>query len=143
MSSSVLGLSIDCGDAATLAQFWADVLGSIVSPGPSAEFAAIDADGSPPRLVFHQVPEAKTVKNRLHLDLISSQFGAESERLLAARRHPDPRRRTRRRPLDHLSRSSPTCRPRAPAPTRPTLAGCRSTICWAIPTTWPSTTIGY
>jgi hypothetical protein len=82
MSSSVLSLSIDCGDAAKLAQFWADVLGSSVSPGPSAEFAAIDADGSAPRLAFHQVPEAKTVKNRLHLDLISAQYGAESERLL-------------------------------------------------------------
>jgi hypothetical protein len=82
MSSSVLGLSIDCGDAAKLSQFWAEVLGSRVNPGPSPEFAAIDADGSTPRLAFHQVPEAKTVKNRLHLDLISAQSGAESERLL-------------------------------------------------------------
>jgi hypothetical protein len=82
MSSSVLGLSIDCGDAAKLAHFWADVLGSSVSPGPSPEFAAIDAEGSAPRLAFHQVPEGKTVKNRLHLDLISAQYGAESERLL-------------------------------------------------------------
>jgi len=82
MSSSVLGLSIDCGDAAKLAQFWADVLGSSVSPDPTPEFAAIDAGGGAPRLAFHQVPEAKTVKNRLHLDLLSNQFGAESERLL-------------------------------------------------------------
>jgi predicted enzyme related to lactoylglutathione lyase len=82
MSNSVLGLSIDCGDAAKLAQFWADVLGGSVSPDPSAESAAIDADGTTPRLAFHQVPEAKTVKNRLHLDLISAQFEAESERLL-------------------------------------------------------------
>jgi predicted enzyme related to lactoylglutathione lyase len=83
MSSSVHGLSIDCGDAGKLASFWADVLGSSVSPDPTPEFAAIDADGNTPRLAFHQVPEAKTVKNRLHLDLLSSQFGAESERLLA------------------------------------------------------------
>jgi predicted enzyme related to lactoylglutathione lyase len=82
MSSSVLGLSIDCGDAAKLAQFWADVLGSSVSPDPTPESAAIDADGGAPRLAFHQVPETKTIKNRLHLDLISAQFGAESERLL-------------------------------------------------------------
>ena len=83
MSSSVFGLSIDCGDAAKLARFWADVLGSSVSPDPTPESAAIDADGNTPRLAFHQVPEAKTVKNRLHLDLISTQYGAESERLLA------------------------------------------------------------
>ena len=83
MSSSVLGLSIDCGDAAKLAYFWADVLGSSVSPDPTPEFAAIDADDGAPRLAFHHVPEAKSVKNRLHLDLISAQSADESERLLA------------------------------------------------------------
>jgi catechol 2,3-dioxygenase-like lactoylglutathione lyase family enzyme len=85
VSNSVLGLSIDCADAAKLARFWADVLGRPVSPRPTAEFAAIGGDESTQGipLVFHQVPEAKTVKNRLHLDLISSQFAAESDRLLS------------------------------------------------------------
>jgi len=85
MSNSVLGLSIDCADAAKLAQFWADVLGREVNPQPTAEFAGIDANDSTqgPRLAFHQVPEAKTLKNRLHLDLISSEFAAETDRLLS------------------------------------------------------------
>jgi len=85
MSNSVIGLSIDCSDAAKLAQFWADVLGRTVNPQPTAEFAAIDATDSArgPRLAFHQVPEPKTIKNRLHLDLISGEFAAETERLLA------------------------------------------------------------
>jgi catechol 2,3-dioxygenase-like lactoylglutathione lyase family enzyme len=85
MSNSVFGLSIDCADAAKLAQFWADVLGRQVNPQPTAEFAAIDADDSAhgPRLAFHRVPEAKTVKNRLHLDLISSEFASEADRLLS------------------------------------------------------------
>jgi len=85
MSNSVIGLSIDCADAAKLAQFWADVLGREVNPQPTAEFAAIDAHDPThgPRLAFHQVPEPKTIKNRLHLDLISSEFAAESERLLS------------------------------------------------------------
>jgi hypothetical protein len=43
MSNSVIGLSIDCSDAAKLAQFWADVLGRTVNAAPTAEFAAIDA----------------------------------------------------------------------------------------------------
>ena len=85
MSNSVLGLSIDCADAATLARFWADVLGREVRPGPTVESAAIgagvSAQGVP--LAFHRVPEAKSVKNRLHLDLISSEFAAESDRLLS------------------------------------------------------------
>ncbi|GAA1264982.1 hypothetical protein GCM10009609_30230 [Pseudonocardia aurantiaca] len=85
MSNSVIGLSIDCADAAKLARFWADVLGRQVNPQPTVEFAAIDANESAqgPRLVFHQVPEAKTVKNRLHLDLISTEFAVETDRLLS------------------------------------------------------------
>ena len=85
MSNSVLGLSIDCADAATLARFWAAVLGRPVSPEPTAESAAIAAGEARqgPRLTFHRVPEAKTVKNRLHLDLISGDFAVEAERLLS------------------------------------------------------------
>jgi hypothetical protein len=54
MSNSVIGLSIDCADAAKLAQFWADVLGRTVNPQPSFEFAAIDATDSAhgPRLAL-------------------------------------------------------------------------------------------
>jgi Glyoxalase-like domain len=37
MSNSVVGLSVDCADAAKLAQFWADVLGRAVNPKPTAE----------------------------------------------------------------------------------------------------------
>ena len=32
--------------------------------------------------MFNKVPEPKTVKNRLHLDVISETFDAEKERLL-------------------------------------------------------------
>jgi predicted enzyme related to lactoylglutathione lyase len=85
MSNSVLGLSIDCADAAGLARFWAGVLGWPVNPQPTAAFAAIAASepNQGPPLAFHQVPEAKTVKNRLHLDLISADFAAEADRLLS------------------------------------------------------------
>ena len=42
-----------------------------MNPQSTAEFAAIDATAPTqgPALAFHQVPEAKTVKNRLHLDI--------------------------------------------------------------------------
>jgi hypothetical protein len=54
MTNSVISLSIDCSDAAKLAQFWADVLGRTVNAAPTAEFAAIDATDSShgPRLAF-------------------------------------------------------------------------------------------
>jgi hypothetical protein len=41
-----------------------------------------DGAASGPRLVFNTVPEPKTVKNRVHLDLTTSTFSTEAERLL-------------------------------------------------------------
>ncbi|MEV6995971.1 VOC family protein [Streptomyces sp. NPDC093228] len=84
-ATTVLALSIDCADAATLASFWSQVLGRPVNDGATAEFAAIaatDATATGPLLLFHQVPEGKNVKNRLHLDLVNADFEAETQRLL-------------------------------------------------------------
>jgi len=36
-----------------------------------------------PALAFHQVPEGKTVKNRVHLDLITTDIDGESERVIS------------------------------------------------------------
>jgi predicted enzyme related to lactoylglutathione lyase len=85
MTLSVIGLSIDCSDATELAQFWAQVLGRPVADNPTAESAVVEATATAtgPRLSFHQVPESKSVKNRLHLDLITPDFEAETARLLA------------------------------------------------------------
>jgi hypothetical protein len=85
MSTSVIGLSIDCADPIALALFWSEALGRPVNPGANAESAAIDATdpASGPRLAFHLVPEPKTVKNRLHLDLRTDQYEAESKRLIS------------------------------------------------------------
>ena len=84
MTTSVIGLSIDCADPVALAGFWSAALRRPVNPGANAESAAIDATdpASGPRLSFHKVPEPKTVKNRLHLDLRTDQFETESKRLI-------------------------------------------------------------
>ena len=82
MTMSVIGLSIDCADAAALAGFWSEALGRPVTPGADAEHAAIDATdpASGPRLSFQKVPEPKTAKNRLHLDLnVGGELGTASE----------------------------------------------------------------
>jgi hypothetical protein len=80
---------IDCADPARLAEFWAAALGYTVQDPPAGfgtwqEFlaaqgipesewnsanAVVDPDQRGPRLYFQRVPEPKTVKNRLHLDL--------------------------------------------------------------------------
>ena len=86
MTLALLALSIDCADAGKLAAFWAAALGRPADPGATPESATIPAGGpgAPfPRLSFHQVPEPKTVKNRLHLDLITKQTEAETSRLLS------------------------------------------------------------
>jgi hypothetical protein len=86
MSNSLFGIAIDGRDAAALARFWGAVLGRQVAADATADNAvllAADEAISGPRLTFHRVPEAKVVKNRLHLDLISDTFDAETERLLS------------------------------------------------------------
>jgi hypothetical protein len=61
MTTSVIGLSVDCSDPLAVAGFWSVVLGRPVNPGADPENAAIDATdpASGPRLAFHKVPEVK------------------------------------------------------------------------------------
>jgi hypothetical protein len=69
---------VDCADAVAQAHWWANVLGwqigyeapdevIIVPPYVFTEDIPVDRQG--PGLVFIPVPEAKQVKNRLHIDL--------------------------------------------------------------------------
>jgi len=62
---------------------WAAVLGRTVADGANGDNAAINADPAVPgsRIAFHRVPEGKTVKNRMHFDLITTDFDAEVDRL--------------------------------------------------------------
>jgi predicted enzyme related to lactoylglutathione lyase len=83
MSSTVFGVAFDARDARAAASFWAAALGRTVADGADGDNAAISADPAVPgsRIGFHRVPEGKTVKNRVHLDLITTDFDAEVGRL--------------------------------------------------------------
>jgi predicted enzyme related to lactoylglutathione lyase len=86
MTNGLLAISFDCADAATLADFWAAAFGRSVAPGGTAESARVavgDVAATGPTLLFHQVPEGKTVKNRVHVDLSTSEAAAETERLVS------------------------------------------------------------
>ncbi|HEY3724078.1 MAG TPA: VOC family protein [Acidimicrobiia bacterium] len=86
MRTNLFGISVDCADAAAVARFWGAVLGRQVADAATSENAVLLADDtatSGPRLAFHQVPEAKVVKNRLHIDLVSDSFDADTERLVS------------------------------------------------------------
>lgn len=101
---------IDCERPALLARFWAAVLDDYeVAPYDDEEIARLgglgitDLDDDPtvlviastgPRIWFQRVPESKTQKNRMHLDVRSDDTLQEANRLIAlgaelVERHPD------------------------------------------------------
>ena len=65
---------IDCADPYGLAQFWSQVLGIPMDPddAPGADEAGFSV-GDGRALLFLKVPEAKSVKNRMHLCLEPEQ----------------------------------------------------------------------
>jgi hypothetical protein len=81
MSIDLIAVSFDCADAARVAGFWAAVLDRKIADGATPESASIAVDDvatTGPLLLFHGMPEGKTVKNRLHLDLATTNPAAES-----------------------------------------------------------------
>jgi predicted enzyme related to lactoylglutathione lyase len=84
MSIAVLAISFDAHNAGQLAQFWAEALHRTVNDGATEDFASIAADTDSrlgPLLLFHKVPEGKTVKNRVHFDLEGADVLTEADRL--------------------------------------------------------------
>ncbi|MGW4485396.1 VOC family protein [Amycolatopsis sp. NPDC004368] len=72
MSSALIAVAVDCRNAEALAEFWREALGY-----PDTErwtdhhgltYVELKGPGRP-SLLFQPVPEGKTVKNRLHLDI--------------------------------------------------------------------------
>jgi hypothetical protein len=82
MTVTVWAIGYDTADAEKLARFWSEALRRPVRGGATAESAAIEIADGAPLLSFHRVPEGKTVKNRMHPDLVSTEFDAEVARLL-------------------------------------------------------------
>ena len=90
-----LQVAIDCQDPERLAEFWASVLDYQVGEPPvgyaswtehaldqaeePGEFwiKIQDPDRLGPTLLFHRVPEPKTVKNRIHLDVKAPASSAD------------------------------------------------------------------
>ncbi len=89
MTSFVSHTSVDCTDAYALSRWWQDVLDYVQDPDdpnePGHEECLIRARDGHHHLLFIQVPDAKRVKNRVHLDLRPREGSRDDElaRLLA------------------------------------------------------------
>ncbi len=85
-------LCIDARDPAALGRWWAEVLGYEITDEEEDAVELTGPPGSGPTILFIRVPETKTVKNRIHLDVNATDRDrdAELERLLAlGARHAD------------------------------------------------------
>jgi hypothetical protein len=95
-------VTFDAADPPALAAFWGELLGYVEQDPPGGfdsweawavandvprerwdDYAArVDPDGAGPRLYFQRVPEPKTAKNRVHLDLsVSGGRGTPMEEI--------------------------------------------------------------
>ena len=87
MSSVISSIALDAADPRRLAQFWTQALDYRVEETNDADVVSlVRADGAGPDIDIIPVPEGKTVKNRLHLDLRAAKGATqqeEVERLLA------------------------------------------------------------
>ncbi len=97
-------VTFDAIDAGALAAFWAEVVGYVRQPPPdgfgtweealvafgvpqelrNSRAALVDPTGEGPRFFFQQVPEGKSAKNRLHLDVRAAPPGSAGDQRMAA-----------------------------------------------------------
>ncbi|MEO1058151.1 MAG: VOC family protein [Actinomycetota bacterium] len=88
MTLGIAAVTVDCRNAQTLAEFWSAALGMEIDrkgPPVSEFFASIGRENPAPGaqpMMFIQVPEDKTLKNRVHLDLEASDREVEVARLI-------------------------------------------------------------
>jgi hypothetical protein len=92
-------VTFDCADPAAMAEFWAAALDYVIQPPPpgfdswpafltsrgvpesdwNKASAIIDPAGAGPRVFFQRVPEPKSAKNRVHLDVRVAPAAADAE----------------------------------------------------------------
>lgn len=90
--AKTIQITFDAADPRALADFWAAALDYVIQPPPegfatwdealtafgvpesewNSRSALVDPDGVGPRIFIQRVPEPKTAKNRLHLDVRSA-----------------------------------------------------------------------
>jgi hypothetical protein len=83
MALTLGNITFDCGSVAAMSKFWSEALERPVDDGGNEFFATIDDHvADRPSWFFVRVPESKTAKNRVHLDLGTEDREQEVARLL-------------------------------------------------------------
>ncbi len=77
-------MTIDCHDPERLAAFWASVFGTVEAwqGGDPVQYIDLGSSDGSPVLRFQRVPEPKTVKDRIHLDLRVDDIEDASSRVI-------------------------------------------------------------
>ena len=85
MSSTIDTLTVDCADPGVVGRFWAEALGWRIVDESDGEVEIADPAGLDRPILFQVVPEAKSTKNRWHLDLRpTTSMADEVSRLVEA-----------------------------------------------------------
>lgn len=95
MAVRIASVTFDCADALKVGRFWSAALGRPLDPVATSDFATIGFAGrrdtvgwapvepeKDPTWMFVKVPEPKTAKNRIHLDVMATDPQAEVARLM-------------------------------------------------------------
>ena len=85
MGLRAMGVTIDCSDPERLADFWFEAIGFTHREGNGGPYITIsnsDVDRAVNHLTFQKVPEGKSAKNRVHLDMFVDDIAVEVERLV-------------------------------------------------------------
>lgn len=72
---------IDCNDLEVSSAFWAAALGTEVASEVVPPYRALKAMPGGLRILLQEVPEPKTAKSRIHLDIETGDVEAEVRRL--------------------------------------------------------------
>ena len=79
--TATIGLVLDCADPASLATFWSEALGYRRAGDAGNYVLLVPTESGPPKLLLQVVAEAKATKNRMHLDIETSDVDSEVIRL--------------------------------------------------------------
>jgi hypothetical protein len=101
MTSVPGSLTFDCANPRLLAAFWSGVTGWPVDEPDDGDEIALTPPPGHPMMLFIRVPEAKSAKNRLHLDIVPQDGATRDDEtgrlrrlgatLVADHRRPDGR----------------------------------------------------